>query len=74
MNPDGNTDLPQDRHSLIKKQLRTDHLNDDEKCAITELCLEFSDIFYLDGDILSFTSEIKHSIETNAARALFSKS
>jgi len=74
LNPDNYTDQPQDRHALIKKQLRTDHLNDEEKCAITELCLEFSDIFYLDGDILSFTSEIKHSIETNGARPVFSKS
>jgi len=53
LNPDSNTDLSQDRHSLIKKQLRTDHLNDEENCAITELCLKFSYIFYLDGDLLA---------------------
>lgn len=37
---------------IIHEQLRLEHLNDGEKELITELCLEFKDIFYL-GDTIS---------------------
>lgn len=41
---------------------------------ITELCLDFSDIFYLEGDKLTFTNEVKHSIDTNNAKPVFTRS
>lgn len=47
-----------DRRQLIKEQLRTKHFNDEECELISNLCLEFSDIFYLEGDHLTFTNEI----------------
>lgn len=63
-----------DRIQTIKSQLRTDHLNDEEKELITNLCLEFQDIFYLENDVLTFTNEIKHSIDTNNAKPIYTKS
>lgn len=63
-----------DRKSIIKKDLRLSHLNDEEQQLITDLCLNFSDIFYLEGDSLTFTSEIKHSIDTSVSRPVFTKS
>ena len=36
--------------NLLREALRYDHMNMEEKNAIKELCCEFSDIFYLDGD------------------------
>lgn len=36
--------------------------------------LDFSDIFYLDGEHLSFTNERKHPIDTKDAKAIYTKS
>lgn len=66
--------IQRDRRKTIKEQLRTNHLNEEENNLITNLCLEFSDIFYLEGDVLTFTNEIKHSIDTNNAKPIFTKS
>ena len=63
-----------DRQNEIINQLRTDHLNEEEKELITQICLEFSDIFYLEGDHLTFTNEIKHSIQTKDAKPIYTKS
>lgn len=63
-----------DRLNNIKDQLRIDHLNPEEQEFITDLCMKFSDIFYLDGDNLTFTNEIKHQIDTNNAKPTFTKS
>lgn len=71
-NVSNSTDI--DRKQSILQQLRTDHLNEEETELVTELCLDFSDIFYLDGDNLTFTNEIKHTIDTNNARPVFTKS
>ena len=65
---------PIDRRQLIKEQLRIDHLNEEEREEILKLCLEYSDIFYLEGDQLTFTNEIKHSIDTNNSRPIYTKS
>lgn len=51
-----------------------DHLNYEQRDLITNLCLEYGDIFYIEGDQLTFTNEIKHSIETNNTRPVFTKS
>lgn len=64
---------PADRIQVIRNELRTDHLNEEEKELITDLCLEYEDIFYLEGDTLTFTSEIKHTIDTSNNRPIFTK-
>jgi hypothetical protein len=51
--------------SRIENLIRTDHLNTEEKEAITSLCHEFSDIFHKDDDKLTFTNQIKHQIKTS---------
>jgi hypothetical protein len=51
--------------SRIENLIRTDHLNIEEKEAITSLCHEFSDIFHKDDDKLTFTNQIKHQIKTS---------
>lgn len=63
-----------DRQYEIQNQLRLEHLNDEERESIVDLCLKFSDIFYLEGDSLTFTNEIKHAIDTNNAKPVFTKS
>lgn len=64
---DDNQNLTIDQENLLKanlKQLRLDHLNQEEKAAIRSLCYEYRDIFHCEKIPLSFTSEIKHCIKT----------
>lgn len=57
------------RQAEIIKVLRLDHLNEEEPRLIQEFCLEFFDIFYLEGNHLSFTTN--HSIVTQNAKRVF---
>lgn len=43
-----------DRKTTILKELRLTHLNQEEKDHIINLCLQFSDIFFLEGDKLNY--------------------
>jgi len=52
------------REEKIKDLLRTNHLNSEEKKALINICTEFSDIFHLEGDPLTYTTEIEHEIIT----------
>lgn len=62
-----------DRNETIRTPPKIYHLNEEEKELITNLCLEFIDIFYVESDQLIFTNEIKHSIETGNSRPIFTK-
>jgi len=42
--------------------LRTDHLNDEERKSLFEICFDYQDVFYLPGDRLSPTNVVRHSI------------
>jgi hypothetical protein len=53
---------PRYREKEISNQLRTDHLNSEEKKMLVQTCLQYQDIFYLPGDRLSSTEATKHSI------------
>ena len=48
----------------IRPLIRLDHLNEEEKKSIYNLCKNFSDIFYFDNCNLSFSNSIKHTIRT----------
>ena len=72
--PNSDPHTQTDRTFEIKNQLRLDHLNEEEAEMVTQLCLDFQDIFYLEGDNLTFTNEIKHSIDINNSRPIFTKS
>lgn len=62
------------RETEIANLLRTSHMNEEEKELIINICQEFSDIFYLEGDKLTFTSEIKHTINTKDSAPIYTKS
>lgn len=51
-----------DRKTQIINNIRVDHLNDQEKNSIINLCVQFQDIFHLKGDKLSTTDKIQHKI------------
>jgi hypothetical protein len=50
------------RVKKLKDLLKTDHLNVEERENLTEPCTDCSDIFFLEGDKLSTTDVIIHSI------------
>ena len=48
----------------MRGELRTNHLSNEEKTALIKICEEFSDIFYLSSDKLTFTTATEHTIPT----------
>lgn len=44
------------------KLLKLEHLNQEEKCTIENICAKYSDIFYLPGDKLTITNVYKQNI------------
>ena len=45
------------------RELRTDHLNDEERVSLVKICEEYHDIFYLSGDKLTCTSAAEYAIQ-----------
>ncbi|KAL0880701.1 hypothetical protein ABMA27_001917 [Loxostege sticticalis] len=52
------------RTEEVLKQLRVSHLNHEEKELLFQLCSEYSDIFHLPGESLTYTNALKHEIKT----------
>lgn len=52
------------RIQLIKDAIKCDHMNTEEKESIEQLCSEFSDIFFLEGDKIRCTEATMHEIKT----------
>lgn len=55
-----------DRIQQLKNQLRTDHLNEEEKRSLLELCKNYNQIFHLEGDKLTSTNVLCHQIITES--------
>lgn len=54
-------------------KLRTDHMNEEERQEIINICYEFRDIFYHDEIPLTFTNEVKHNIRTKNEDPIYIK-
>jgi len=52
------------RLSILREQLRTDHLNDEESVSLVKICVECHDIFHFSGDTLTCTRAAEHAIPT----------
>ena len=52
------------RLSKLRNELRTDHLNSEERVSLIKICEEYNDVFHLLGDKLTFTTAAEHSIST----------
>lgn len=59
-------------HDVLSR-LRTHHLNEEEACNLMNLCREYSDVFYVEGEQLTFTNQIKHAINTTDEIPVYSK-
>lgn len=64
----------QDRVKEVISRLRTDHLNVEERTNLELLCAQYADVFYLEGEPLTFTNKIKHSIKTTDEVPVYTKS
>lgn len=62
-----------DRATEVLSRLRTDHLNPEERANLESLCMQYADVFYLDGEPLTFTNKIKHSIRTTDELPVYTK-
>ncbi|KAM0726180.1 Retrovirus-related Pol polyprotein from transposon 412 [Formica fusca] len=60
----GEDDIP--RTEKVTRALRIDHLNKEELKAIKEICENYSDIFHIEGELLTCTNTIAHKIATQA--------
>lgn len=58
----------------INDQIRTEHLNSEERSQLLHVINKYRDIFYHENEKLSFTSAIKHRIRTTNNAPIFSKS
>jgi hypothetical protein len=52
------------RLSKLRSELRTDHLNVEERVSLIKICEEYNDVFHLLGDKLTFTTAAEHAIPT----------
>lgn len=62
------------RLNVLKSTLRLDHLSDEERNSIIEICQNYHSIFYLPGDTLPETSIIEHEIKTTDNTPIQAKS
>lgn len=58
----------------VISKLRTDHLNPEERANLESLCAQYADIFYIEGEPLTFTNKIKHNIKTTDEMPVYTKS
>ena len=73
----GTPETPEQTSNIKRKlfdQLRIDHLNTDEKSKLLKVISQHDDIFFLEGNQLSFTSAIKHTIRTKDEMPIHAKS
>jgi hypothetical protein len=62
------------RNEEVLEQLRTEHLNPEERESRSKICSEYPDVFYLPGDQPSSTNTIKHTIRDIEKTAFSTKS
>ena len=61
INIEDNTSI--ERLNKIKTLIRSEHMNNEERQSIFKLCEQYTDIFHLEGDKLTFTNAAEHVIK-----------
>jgi hypothetical protein len=51
-----------DRISKIRELIRSDHMNEEERKTIFEICEQYAEIFHVEGDKLTYTNATSHEI------------
>lgn len=74
-NIEQNDNLPlTDRSRKVLSRLRTQHLNPEEIANLENVCAQYADVFYLEGEPLTFTNKVKHRIRTTDEIPVHTKS
>lgn len=63
-----------ERLQQITQLLRIDHLNEEEKQTLIDICHEYNHIFHVKGDTLTHTNAIEHEIPTSSQTPINTKS
>lgn len=58
----------------LQENIRVSHLNKEEQTATYKLINRYKEIFYKDGDDLSFTNHVKHNIPTTNESPIYTRS
>lgn len=72
-NPPNDLDYS-DSYEFITNNIRMKHLNQEEQKHLTNVCIDFRDIFYEPHLNMTFTSDVKHTITTKDDIPIFTKS
>lgn len=67
-------EISRSRIDEVLSRLRTDHLNSEERVNLEKLCSQYADIFYIDGEPLTFSNKTKHKIRTADEDPVYTKS
>ena len=62
------------KRDALFEQIRTNHLNTEEKSQLLKIILKFENIFFLEGEDLTFTNAVKHRIHTKDDVPIHTKS
>lgn len=64
--------IPNSNEEIVN-QVNTNQLNNEEKYEIENLLSHYKDLFYVEGENLTFTHEIKHEIRLTQENPIYSK-
>jgi len=56
-------DNKHERINEIRKLIRSDHMDNEQRQSISEICEHYQDIFHLTGDTLTYTDTLTHKIK-----------
>ena len=71
---DDHENVKVNHHQGIELQIRTDHMNEEERDKITLLCQKYKDCFYNENKKLSATSAVSHNIRIKNDHPIYVKS
>lgn len=63
----------QDRQNKVKQLIRKEHLNLEESESLDKIISDFSNIFFIEGDSLTFSNHTKHRIPTTSNTPIHTK-
>lgn len=63
-----------DKENPLRKQLRMDHLNSEERSKLTKMLSKYQDVFHQEKQPLTFTNAIHHEINTKDDLPVYTKS
>jgi hypothetical protein len=67
------TNVSCERLKSLESLIQTNHMHSEKRDSIISICREFNDIFHLEGDKLTYTDAISHTISLLSNKPIFVK-